>query len=201
MTGNMNTKLLIPLAILLLEKIKQLQQGNYMKKLLIIALFLSTQVMADERSNHERRDYERLDERIESAIFKSEAKEYAKEEKEIQNTEVKINSVKQYTDIAITNLSNYTNQQINNVNNRVDHLSDKLSSGIASIAAMQSLPQTIAGKNYSVGLATGYFNNQQAVSSGIKANITENINATASIASGVTSGSNLSAGAGLGFSW
>jgi len=27
-----------------------------MKKLLIIALFLSTQVMADERSNHERRD-------------------------------------------------------------------------------------------------------------------------------------------------
>lgn len=87
------------------------------------------------------------------------------------------------------------------VNRRqLDGLETSLSAGIASIAALSSIPAPICGKNYSIGVGYGNYNGESAYAVGGKANIP---NSGVSIAAGVgfSTSSSPAAAAGVSFSF
>lgn len=73
----------------------------------------------------------------------------------------------------------------------------KTAGGIAAIAAMASVPQLSAGKDFSVGAGVGSYDGKTAVSIGVHKRVNENMTARFNFASGVGSGSKpvVSAGA------
>ena len=84
---------------------------------------------------------------------------------------------------------------------QLNAVSTRAYSGIAQIAAMQAVPAPIAGKNYSIGIGSGFYAGQQAIAFGAKANVSENINVSASVANGFGSNSDLAASVGAGLSF
>ena len=95
------------------------------------------------------------------------------------------------------NVSQLT-QANNNIYNRINGLQSKAYSGIASVAAMATIPEPIAGHNYTVGVGFGNFGSQSAVAFGGKANVGDSIRVAASLG---YAGSELTVGLGTGFSW
>lgn len=87
------------------------------------------------------------------------------------------------------------------VNRRqLDGLDSNLSSGIASIAALASIPAPICGKNYSAGLGYGHYNGESAYAVGVKANIPQsNISLAAGV--GFSTNSSPAANVGASLSW
>ena len=86
----------------------------------------------------------------------------------------------------------------NALNSRIGDVQSKAYSGIASVAAMASIPEPNAGKNYSVGIGYGNFGNQSAVAFGGKANVGDSVRVAANLG---YAGSELTFGLGTGFSW
>jgi autotransporter adhesin len=86
----------------------------------------------------------------------------------------------------------------NNINSRISGLQGRSFSGIASVAAMATIPEPTAGHNYTVGVGYGNFGGQNAVAFGGKANVGESVRVAASLG---YAGSELTVGLGTGFSW
>jgi autotransporter adhesin len=74
-------------------------------------------------------------------------------------------------------------------------------SGIAQVAAMQSIPEPIAGHKYSFGMGSGFYSGQQALAFGGKANIGNHARVGASVATGFGTSREMAASLGAGFSW
>lgn len=83
------------------------------------------------------------------------------------------------------------------VNGMIDGMDQSLSSGIASIAALASIPGPVCGKNTSIGLGYGHYNGESAFAVGVKANLPKS---DVSVAGGVGFSSNSSPAANLGVS-
>ena len=80
----------------------------------------------------------------------------------------------------------------------LDDRVDKAYSGIAAVSAISAVPPPVPGKNFSVGLGYGNFENQSAVAVGAKAIVGEDRNIT--ITAGVGMGEDSSAFSG-GIGW
>jgi hypothetical protein len=83
---------------------------------------------------------------------------------------------------------------------RLDKRIDKAYSGIASVAALSSIPNPTPGKNFSVGLGFGNFENESAIAVGGKALIGKNKNITLTGGVGI-SGNTTTMSAGVGWSF
>jgi hypothetical protein len=94
--------------------------------------------------------------------------------------------------VSQLNLSNV------NINNRISGVQSKAYSGIASAAAMATIPEPTAGHNYTVGVGYGNFGSQNAVAFGGKANVGDSVRVAASLG---YAGNELTVGLGTGFSW
>jgi hypothetical protein len=81
---------------------------------------------------------------------------------------------------------------------RLDKRITRANAGIASVAAMASIPQPAPGKRFTVGVGYGNFEGANAFAVGGRAKITENTSATAAI--GLTDGSPTT-GIGIGYSF
>ncbi|MCX7111972.1 MAG: YadA-like family protein [Proteobacteria bacterium] len=86
----------------------------------------------------------------------------------------------------------------NGIYSRIGDLQSKAYSGIASVAAMASIPEPTAGHNYTVGIGYGNFGSQSAVAFGGKANVGDSVRVAANLG---YAGSELTVGLGTGFSW
>ena len=76
----------------------------------------------------------------------------------------------------------------------------KMSSGIASVAALAAIPGPVGGKNYSAGLGFGNYNGRSAVAVGVKANLPKS-NISVAAGAGFSSNSSTTANAGVSFSF
>ena len=78
-------------------------------------------------------------------------------------------------------------RQLRGETRRLDKRISRANAGIASVAAMASIPPPVPGKRFSIGTGYGNFEGANAFAVGGKAKITENTMASASI--GLTDGS------------
>ena len=76
----------------------------------------------------------------------------------------------------------------------------KLSAGIASIAALSSIPDPLCGKKYAVGAGFGHYNGESAFAVGARANFEES-NISVAAGMGFSSNSSPAATAGVSFSF
>jgi trimeric autotransporter adhesin len=79
---------------------------------------------------------------------------------------------------------------------QVSKLESKTAGGVAAIAAMASVPQLSAGKDFSVGVGVGSYDGKTALSIGVHKRFNDNMTARFNFASGVGSGSKPVVGAG-----
>ncbi len=91
--------------------------------------------------------------------------------------------------------------QLQALSNNVDGIANKAFSGIAQSAAMNSIPTSMAGHHYGIGIGSGFYAGQQAIAFGGSADIGEHIKVKAGVANGFGSSSSMTANAGAGFSW
>ncbi len=83
---------------------------------------------------------------------------------------------------------------------QLDGLETRMSSGIASVAALAAIPGPVGCKNYSAGLGYGNYNGESAVAVGLKANLPQS-NISLAIGAGFSSSSSATANAGIAFSF
>lgn len=97
---------------------------------------------------------------------------------------------------AVSSLA--TTTQINALDSRIDRVSEKAYSGIASVAALAAIPGPAEGKRFSVGVGVGHYEGESAFAVGANASVTPNLNVKVGV--GHSSG-NTTANAGASFSW
>jgi len=79
---------------------------------------------------------------------------------------------------------------------------NKANMGIASVSALAAIPAVLPGKRFAIGAGYGYFESENAVAVGIKANLGNHLSASAGMGFGVgRSDSTYSANAGFSFSF
>jgi autotransporter adhesin len=84
---------------------------------------------------------------------------------------------------------------------QLNDVAQRAYSGIAQVTAMANIPGPIAGKNYSIGVGTGYYRGNTALAIGGKANIGDMIQLQGSVGTGFGYTDSMSAGGGVSFSW
>jgi hypothetical protein len=87
---------------------------------------------------------------------------------------------------------------IASINTGFSDLEEEAFSGIASVAAMASIPAPRDGNRFALGMGVGNYEGESAFAAGLSANIATNMRVTASLG---FSNDNVASGVGLGFSW
>jgi hypothetical protein len=87
---------------------------------------------------------------------------------------------------------------IASINTGFSDLEEEAFSGIASVAAMASIPAPRDGNRFALGMGVGNYEGESAFAAGLSANIATNMRVTASVG---FSNDNVASGVGLGLSW
>ena len=91
--------------------------------------------------------------------------------------------------------------QLQALSNNMDGIAARAYSGIAQSAAMNSIPTSMAGHHYGIGIGSGFYSGQQAIAFGGGADVGEHIKVKAAVANGFGTSSAMTANVGAGFSW
>lgn len=99
----------------------------------------------------------------------------------------------------ITGLEQQTNRSFANMDKRLDNVRDGANAGVASVAAMASIPQVTEYQTFALGAGVGSRHDQQALAVGFSARAASNVVVKASVSTDTTDSITWGAGASIGW--